>query len=251
MCYHIKATLSTQLNIEKSEKVMPSFDGTRIADVQRYNYFMVSGFDHPKLILHSRLYQPFPATWGLIPYWVKTPEKQKLIQNQTLNARIETLLVKPSFKNIVQNRAILQIDGFYEHHHFNKKAYPFYIYHKNLEPLTLACLYQYSSENLEEVTFSVVTTKANTLMTRIQNKPSQGLHRMPLILDQEMKDLWLSEIQFSENSFHCFSKIDSLNLCAHPVQHIIGKYGLGNVSNASNDFFYPELQIILNEIIKA
>lgn len=251
MCYHIKATLSTQLSHEKNIKAMPNLDLSNISDNLKFNYFMVSGFDHPDMFLYNPSYQPFMANWGLIPSWAKTAEKQQQIQNQTLNARIETLFVKPSFKNIVNNRAILLIDGFYEHHHFNKKAYPFYIYHKNSEPLKLACLYAFSSEKSENATFSIVTTVANSLMTKIQNKPSQGLHRMPLILNKEMEALWLSENLISEDFGVLSSQKESLNLSAYPVQHIIGKNGLGNIPVASREYFYPELQIILNEIIEA
>jgi putative SOS response-associated peptidase YedK len=251
MCYHIKATISTQLSHEKTIRPMPNLDLSNISNNLKFNYFLVSGFDHPDMFLYHPSYQPFMANWGLIPSRAKTAEKQQQIQNQTLNARIETLMVKASFKNIVNNRAILLIDGFYEHHHFNKKAYPFYIYHKNSEPLKVACLYDFSSENPKNASFSIVTTEANSLIAKIQNKPSQGLHRMPLILDKEMEALWLSEKLFSEDFGVLFYKKESLNLNAYPVYPIIGKNGLGNVPDASREIFYPELQIILKDIIEA
>ena len=48
--------------------------------------------------------------WGLIPSW----SKDKEIRKNTLNARIETIQEKVSFKNCTQNRCLILVDGFYE-----------------------------------------------------------------------------------------------------------------------------------------
>jgi putative SOS response-associated peptidase YedK len=46
----------------------------------------------------------------LIPAWAK----DKTIQQYTLNAKIETLNEKPSFKNNIKNRCLVIADGYYE-----------------------------------------------------------------------------------------------------------------------------------------
>ena len=49
--------------------------------------------------------------WGLIPFWVKDPQKWKPI----INARAETLEEKASFKHLLdRRRSILLADSFYE-----------------------------------------------------------------------------------------------------------------------------------------
>ena len=49
--------------------------------------------------------------WGLIPGWVKDPREFTTL----LNARSETVLEKPSFKNAMRHRrCIVPADGFYE-----------------------------------------------------------------------------------------------------------------------------------------
>ena len=49
--------------------------------------------------------------WGLIPNWAKEPK----VGNQMINARAETLLQKPSFRDSFKRRRCLVLtDGFYE-----------------------------------------------------------------------------------------------------------------------------------------
>src|SRR5262245_33408773 len=49
--------------------------------------------------------------WGLVPSWAKDPS----IGNRMINARMETLSEKPSFKRpFAKRRCILPADGYYE-----------------------------------------------------------------------------------------------------------------------------------------
>ncbi|HEU4805854.1 MAG TPA: SOS response-associated peptidase, partial [Nitrobacter sp.] len=51
--------------------------------------------------------------WGLIPAWVKDPRQFALV----INARAETVLDKPAFKNAMKRRrCLLPVDGYYEWH---------------------------------------------------------------------------------------------------------------------------------------
>jgi len=51
--------------------------------------------------------------WGLIPAWVKDPRQFALL----INARAETVLDKPAFKNAMKRRrCLLPVDGYYEWH---------------------------------------------------------------------------------------------------------------------------------------
>ncbi len=56
--------------------------------------------------------------WGLIPHWAKDPS----IGSKMINARSETLVEKPSFRNLLsQKRGLILSSGFYE---WNKNAHP-------------------------------------------------------------------------------------------------------------------------------
>ena len=48
--------------------------------------------------------------WGLIPFWAKDDKIKKM----TLNATIETISEKPSFRNSVKKRCLIIADGYYE-----------------------------------------------------------------------------------------------------------------------------------------
>ena len=47
--------------------------------------------------------------WGLIPFWAKDDKIKKM----TLNAKIETISEKPSFRNSVKKRCLIIADGIY------------------------------------------------------------------------------------------------------------------------------------------
>lgn len=115
--------------------------------------------------------------------------------NNTLNARGETIFEKPSFRTSAKNhRCIIYVAGFYEHHHYNNKTYPFFIYRKDAQPMALAGLWS-EWKNPDTGgrlnTFSIVTTKGNKMMARIHNNPKLKEPRMPVILPSELEDEWL------------------------------------------------------------
>src|SRR5687767_4424477 len=58
--------------------------------------------------------------WGLIPSWSKDPS----IASKMINARAETIDIKPSFKKcFLTKRCIIPTSGFYEWHTQTKQPY--------------------------------------------------------------------------------------------------------------------------------
>ena len=72
----------------------------------------INGFSHPQtaVIIHKEKEIIQPLQWGLIPHWAKDDS----IKKYTLNARIETLSEKPSFRDAIKNRCLILADGYYE-----------------------------------------------------------------------------------------------------------------------------------------
>ena len=72
----------------------------------------LNGYSHPwvAVILDENPAVATAANWGLLPVWAKDRSLQKL----TLNAKIETIAEKPSFRNNVQKRCLVLVKGFYE-----------------------------------------------------------------------------------------------------------------------------------------
>jgi putative SOS response-associated peptidase YedK len=119
--------------------------------------------------------------WGLIPPWYKAPNDGPLI----INARSDTVAVKPAFREAVRaRRCIVPASGFYEWTAGpDRTRLPYYITRKDGQPLALAGLWQPWGEML---TCAVVTTEAGEGMG--------GIHdREPVILEAAAWPLWLGE----------------------------------------------------------
>ena len=245
MCYDIKTSLETQLKRAKrfgridaikeiEQKLLPYGDIT---------FHHISGFSHPKLFIYTSGSTQIPelSIWGLVPSWVKSKEQISKLWNNTLNARGETIFDKPSFKSAAKsNRCLIYVDGFYEHHHFNGKSYPFFIKNIDNEPLCFAGLNsEWLNENTGEIlsTFTIVTTVGNQFMSKIHNNPKLERPRMPVILSQNNEENWL-DIK-SKNIKALIKPSDNENLMAFPVNRNRGKEYLGNVEEVCLEFNYP------------
>ena len=120
--------------------------------------------------------------WGLIPSW----SQDKSFANKLINARGETLLEKPSFKNLVNaQRCIVTSNGFYEWNSQTKQ--PFFIQPTNSLLMNFCGLHTFwmDANNQPVNTFTIITTKANQSMSDIH-------HRMPVILEPGNEQEWLS-----------------------------------------------------------
>ncbi len=208
-------------------------------------WFLVSGFAHPKVVLYNNLepFDPVPYNWGIVPGWAKTKES---IWNNTLNAKSETMFEKPAFRKAAETqRCIIPAAGFYEFHHFRNKAYPFYIYPKAQEQtFYFAGLWdEWVNPVTGEIlkTFSIVTTRANRMMAQIHNQPQSGEGpRMPVILPETLTDEYLKPLSRKQVLELCEPYPETL-MEAHTVRSISGKNSPGNVPEANEKFEYPEL----------
>ena len=113
-------------------------------------------------------------------------EKGKLL----INARAETALERPTFRESVQDRrCIIPARGFYE---WNKSKEKFTFERKGTPVLFMAgCYNRYEGQER----FVILTTEANSSVAPIHN-------RMPLILEpEELKD-WVLDDQATESLLH-------------------------------------------------
>ncbi|HPW43256.1 MAG TPA: SOS response-associated peptidase [Bacteroidales bacterium] len=128
--------------------------------------------------------------WGLIPFWAKDIS----IGNKLINARSETILEKPSFRNAFrQRRCLVPADAFYEWKQEVKEKIPYRIFLKNQNIFSMAGIWEKCKlPNGETIfSFAIITTQPNTLMTKIHN-------RMPVILDKKGEDLWINNTDEKE-----------------------------------------------------
>jgi putative SOS response-associated peptidase YedK len=128
-------------------------------------------------------------TWGLMPSWSQDFD----FRRNTLNARVETIDEKPSFRSYVQNRCLILVDGFYEWQWLDSKGKEkkkYFLSAMDGEPYAIAGIYhpwinKQSGEIIDG--FSVVTAAANEQMSRIHNSKN----RMPIVLHRTNEQAWL------------------------------------------------------------
>ena len=185
MCYHTKQTKNLRAVESRFKAVaeQPSlFNETAI-----YNGFT---FPRTPVILNNSPRIIKEINWGLIPAW----SKDEQIKAYTLNAKIETLTLRPSFRDCIKNRCLIIADGFYEWKWLDetgkrKQKYQLTLINDML--FSFAGLYsEWLDQSTGEVrtTYTIVTTKANDLMSEIHNHKK----RMPLVLNEEQESQWLS-----------------------------------------------------------
>lgn len=128
-------------------------------------------------------------TWGLVPSW----SKDKTRSASMINARSETLTEKPSFRNLLTKyRCVIPIQGFYEWQVLpsetkKPKKQAHYISRSDGQIMTLAGLWTTwkDADNSLLQTCTIITIEAT-------NKLSEIHHRMPVILEREALNEWLS-----------------------------------------------------------
>lgn len=248
MCYDVKYIYQKQLKRAKEHSDIEAIKEIEEQIEQHFpkQVFHVSGFSHPKMFIYTQEDSRYPklSTWGLIPFWVKDMDSANKMRNMCLNAVGETIFDKPSFRaSAKERRGVVFLEGYYEHFHLKNKKYPFYIYGADNNSLPIATLYdEWTDKKTGETinTFSIVTTPANNMMSKIHNKKK----RMPLIIPYNVIDDWLAPINNKTDK----EMIDQLiRSCpdeltnAHPVGRLKGPNAIGNVPEVTNKIDYPEL----------
>lgn len=137
-------------------------------------------------------------SWGLIPHWANNTA----IRAHTLNAKIETLSEKPSFRNVLNHRCLILSDGFFEWQWRDSKGknkQKYLIQVPNGELFAFAGIWSEwinPDTGMPLNTYSIITTEANKVMAEIHNTKK----RMPVILPPNMEQDWLNQIPIPEFS---------------------------------------------------
>ena len=177
MCFHFKQTKT-----EGSFRLQ-KIGGTPITGV-------FNGFTFPKVscVTADDPYNISNLNWGLIPQWSKTDD----IKQYTLNARIETIDQKPSFKNA--KRCVIFADGFFEWKWLDskgRKKQKYLIEYPNSALFGFAGLYdQWVDKATGEIikSCSLITTAAEGIMKEVHNSKL----RMPLTVNIDSMIAWLN-----------------------------------------------------------
>jgi len=170
--------------------------------------------------------------WGLIPSWAADEKSADEIRLKTFNARSESIHTKPAFiEPFRSQRCLVAVRGFFEWQHVGGRKIPWYIKLRDEDIFSLAGIYDSwkLQGGITMNTFSIVTTRANELMSEIHNSKK----RMPVILPQKAEKLWLKNDLAKESGEALMEPVASDILQAHTISPLI--------TNAKADRNRPEI----------
>lgn len=201
MCYHVSTAKE-----DKFREFITEYDIVNYAF-----YFYTNGFDHQYLPVTTNKAPKVidRAVWGLVNNDTADPSVAKQQADEGLNARDDRIFVS-KFSPYTGNRCLVWVDGFYEWQHVEyktqgkgarmrtlKEKWPYHINMPEHIPFTMGGIY---SEWVNPVTgeilntLALITTDANELLSEIHNTKK----RMPLIIQEQDREKWLSDLPKDE-----------------------------------------------------
>ena len=160
--------------------------------------------------------------WGFVPRWARN-----LDGTQPINARSDSVMVKPMFRDAIRHRrCLIPVDGFFEWHREGARKQPYYFRMGDGAPFALGGIWDVWADRAEGegytlYTCAILTTSANALMSPVHD-------RMPVIVAPQDYDQWLAaDARRMEPVEVLLRPFDSSRMAAYPV-------GL-RANSASND----------------
>ena len=118
--------------VSKTKKIVKS--AIKVDDTEDYNAHPYKQLPIIKKYINGNTLESLK--WGIVPSWAKNKDFKPLI-----NARLETLDEKVSFKKLIQlQRCIAVADGFYEWRREEKKKTPYYFMREDKKNLYIAAI---------------------------------------------------------------------------------------------------------------
>jgi putative SOS response-associated peptidase YedK len=164
--------------------------------------------DAPAVVL-APVRQLRTMQWGLVPSWAKDPS----IGSRMINARAETISVKPAFRRaFTHRRCLLPADGYYEWQQpgagaadkpGKKAKQPYYIYRADGASLAFAGLYEFWRDPAVPddhpgawlTTATIITTSAPDDLGQIHD-------RMPMVIGPDRWADWLDPANDDPGDLH-------------------------------------------------
>jgi putative SOS response-associated peptidase YedK len=162
--------------------------------------------------------------WGFMPSWAKDFS----LGYKMINARVETITEKPTFKAAFRKqRCLVVANGFYEWHKDMKRKIPAYISLKSGKLFGFAGLYNaWTSPEGEKIcTCTIFTTESNELISAIHD-------RMPVIVPHDKEDIWLApEVDDAELLKSCLRPYPSEEMVLNRVSDRVNSPTFNSLEN--------------------
>jgi putative SOS response-associated peptidase YedK len=153
-----------------------------------------------------------PMRWGLIPSWAKDSSIAQI------NARSETILEKPAFKEgSERRRCLIPANGFYEWVRSSKTKQPFHFGMKDDSLFAFAGIWDRwtSPEGQTVESCAILTTTPNELLNDVHD-------RMPVILHPNHYHAWLTAPGLKSQHFaHLLVPYDAEQMRRYPVNSLV------------------------------
>jgi putative SOS response-associated peptidase YedK len=150
--------------------------------------------------------------WGLIPHW----SKAKQTGYSMINARMETLLEKPTYKHpFKSHRCIIPASGFYEWKKTENGKQPYYITLSDQPLIGFAGIFDIWEDKTTGSTlksYSIITTASRGVMKEIHD-------RSPVILKKSHENEWLQST--NEQGLYELLKENETDLEMYPVSRLV------------------------------
>ena len=143
------------------------------------------------------------CSWGMVPSWAQDKKDFKPL----INARLETLVEKVSFKRLIQtSRCVIVADGYYEWKRDEKEKVPYYFMRTNNSLMFFAAIHQNNQ-------FCIITREATSKIKDIH-------HREPLIINEEQISNYLN---IKKEGMDVLQAIGPADLKFHEVSKDVNK----------------------------
>ncbi|MFZ9715212.1 MAG: SOS response-associated peptidase [Pelagibacteraceae bacterium] len=135
--------------------------------------------------------------WGLIPSWAKDKKDFKPL----INARVETLVEKISFKKLIQtSRCLVVADGYYEWKRVEKEKVPYFFQREDNDLMFFAGIFQDNK-------FCIITREASNEIKEIHS-------REPLIINKSQINNYLN---IKKNGMEILNAIKAPKIKFHEI----------------------------------
>jgi putative SOS response-associated peptidase YedK len=149
--------------------------------------------------------------WGLVPAFAESPTSGP----RAINARAETILARPAFRDAFRRRRCLVVtDGFYEWRREGTTKTPYLLYLRSRRPFAFAGIWERWRSPAGETlaTCAIITCPPNPLVAPIHD-------RMPVILPPAAYARWLDPLADDARLLLVPYPEDEMD--AHPVSTLV------------------------------
>jgi len=154
--------------------------------------------------------------WGLIPHWAK----DKKSGYKMINARAETLIQKPAYRQAVKKRrCLIPATGYYEWKILKDKKQPYYVHYHYNDLFGFAGLW----ETWGKLESADLVYSCTIIRTEAGKKIGQVHNRMPVILNPELYAQWLDPENQDTDMLQDLLITDTSDLEYYPVSTAVNK----------------------------